>query len=65
MTGLSLSAELARMTAYFQLRTIATHIGADPNAADPQSLTLSITQPCFEHSEPYCLLCGGMPEGGR
>jgi hypothetical protein len=28
----SLTAELARMTAFFQMRTIATAMGADPNS---------------------------------
>jgi hypothetical protein len=32
MTEISLVAELARMTAYFQARTIATHMGIDPNS---------------------------------
>lgn len=42
---MSLAAELARMTAYYQLRAIATQMGADPDTVDPRTLTLAIAHP--------------------
>ncbi|RYG90135.1 MAG: hypothetical protein EON59_00715 [Alphaproteobacteria bacterium] len=40
---MNLPTELARMTAFFQLRTVAMAMGADPDSVDADSLTLSIS----------------------
>lgn len=42
MTAPSLATELAHMQAVFQLRTIATVMGADPELVDAKNLRLSI-----------------------
>lgn len=54
-----LVAELARMTAFFQLRTIAMHMGADPDAVDPATLRLTVTTNTPRAEHPLGTSAGG------